>query len=98
MQANPFKEWMVYHFNQGKNFVWYEAGTRLWDLVREWYVESHKMEGTRFCYYSLTDKGLQFIPDKNTVAEDCSGIFWELPTQEEKQWWMNTIKNIIKSF
>lgn len=75
MQANPFKEWMVYHFNQGNRFVWYEAGTRIGDLVRAGYIESHKIEGSRFCWYSLTDKGLEFLPEKYTVAEDVSHIF-----------------------
>lgn len=81
MQANPFKEWMVYDFTKGHRFIWYEAGTRLWDLVRGWYIESHKIEGTRFCNYSLTDKGLEFIPEK--VAIDCSNMFEPIKFEKE---------------
>lgn len=78
MQSDIDRKWMIKDFVKWEYFVWYEAGTRIGDLVRTGYVESEKVEGSHFCTYSLTDKGLEYVPDKQktyTVAEDKSYIF-----------------------
>jgi len=68
---------MVKDFVKWVHFVGYESGTRIWDLMRTGYVESKKIEWSRFCSYSLTEKWLEYIPETKTytVAEDVSYKF-----------------------
>ena len=60
MQLEPQKEWWVKDFMKFNNFIWYKAGTRLWELVKEGYVKSENVEGSRFHAYTITQKGMDF--------------------------------------
>lgn len=94
MQSNPYKKWMVADFTKGHRFIWYEAGTRISDMVRQGYVESEKIKGTRFCNYSLTDKWLEFIPEKYAI--DCSYLFQD-KEKFDKENAIQFIGRVIKS-
>jgi hypothetical protein len=54
MVADFQKLWYIY-------FIWYEAGTRLGDLIRKWYVQSRHIEyrntKKQFKVFELTKEG-----------------------------------------
>jgi len=40
-------------------FVGYEAGTRIWDLARDWYVQKRRSpDNGRFCEYMISYQGI----------------------------------------
>lgn len=61
MQQDPGVEWFVKDFTKNPHFIWYEAGTRIGDLVREWLIYSFPDEDNRkYSVYCLTKAGSDY--------------------------------------
>ncbi|MBP9780132.1 hypothetical protein KBD33_05950 [Candidatus Gracilibacteria bacterium] len=74
MQEDVDRKLMVRDFQRGEYFIGYKAGTRINELMKLGYIKSEKIEGSSYHMYSLTEKGLEYIPEYK-VAKDVSYIF-----------------------
>lgn len=74
MQEDVDRKLMVRDFQRWEYFIGYKAGTRINELMKLWYVKSEKIEWSSYHMYSLTEKGLEYIPEYK-VAKDVSYIF-----------------------
>lgn len=74
MQSDVDRKWMIKDFQKWEYFIGYKAGTRINELMKLWYVISEKIDWSQFHVYSLTEKGLEYIPQYK-VAKDVSYIF-----------------------
>jgi len=68
MENNPTKWFKISDFMRSPYFIWYKAGTRISEIINDWFIQSRPYEETRFKEYKLRD-GMKVIEvTKNTIT------------------------------